>query len=164
MKKFAIEIRWAIQFSIVSIVWMILEKTLGWHDALIGKQLIYTNLFGLVAIAFYILEIRDKKQNYYLGNITWKQAFLSGAIMTVVIAILSPMINSIIYTWITPHFFENMIEYRVAHQYQTREKAELYFNLHNYIVLGLFDILSKGILTSAIIALFVQTKNKPNEK
>lgn len=164
MKKFAIEIRWAIQFSIVSIVWMILEKSLGWHDAQIGKQPFYTNLFGVVAIVLYILAIRDKKKNFYNNAITWKQAFLSGTIMTVAIAILSPAMNTIIYSWITPGFFDRMIDYRVAHQYQTLEKAQVYFNLRNYILLGIFDTLSRGILTSAVIALFVQTKNKPNEK
>lgn len=160
MRKFAIEIRWAIQFSIISIVWMILEKSLGWHDAQIGRQLIYTNLFGFVAVALYILAIRDKKKNYYHGQMTWKQAFLSGTIMTVIIAILSPMINTVIYNFVTPGFFDHMVAHRVAQKYQTKEQAEAYFNLHSYIVLGLFDILSKGILTAAVIALFVKNQKQ----
>lgn len=158
MKNFSIEIKWGIQFSILSIVWMIIEKTAGWHDALIGKQLIYTNLFGFLAILIYFLAMRDKKKNFYHGNMDWKQGFLSGTVLTVVIGLLSPIANAVIFNFITPHFFENMIAYRVAHKFQTQAQAELYFNLHNYIVLGIFDTLSKGIITAAVIALFLKTK------
>lgn len=159
MKNFAIEIKWGIQFTIVSMVWMILEKSVGLHDAHIDKQLIYTNLFGFVAILLYCLEMNDKKKHFYHGNMDWKQGFLSGTVMTVVIALLSPIANGIIYTYITPGFFEHMITYRVQHKFQTQTQAEAYFNLHSYIVLGLFDVLSKGILTAAVVALFLKTKN-----
>ena len=158
MKNFSIEIKWGMQFSILSIVWMIFEKTVGLHDARIGEQLIYTNFFGIVAIAIYVLAMRDKKKNFYRGNIDWKQGFLSGTVLTVVIAVLSPIVNYIVFTFITPDFFNHMIAYRVLHKYQTPVQAEAYFNLHSYIVLGIFDALSKGILTAATIALILKTK------
>jgi hypothetical protein len=164
MKNFSIEIRWGIMFSILTIVWMILEKTLGWHDAQIGRQLIYTNLFGFVAVTIYILALLEKKKQFFKGDITWKQGFLSGTVLSVVIAILSPMVNAVIYTYITPRFFDAMISYRVAHKFQTLTQAQAYFNLHSYIVLGIFDALSKGILTSAIVAFFIKTKNSSDEK
>jgi len=151
-------------FSILTMVWMILEKTLGWHDAQIGKQLIYTNLFGFVAVAIYILALLEKKKQFFKGNISWKQGFLSGTVLTVVIAVLSPMVNAVVYTYITPRFFDTMVAYRVAHKFQTLTQAKAYFNLHSYIVLGIFDTLSKGILTAAIIAFFIKTKNTSDEK
>jgi hypothetical protein len=163
MKKFSIEIKWGIQFSIVSIVWMIFEKTVGLHDVHIDKQLIYTNLFGIVAIGLYYLALRDKKLHYYSGNMGWKQDFISGMVLTVVIALLSPLVNFIVYTYITPEFFTNMIAYRVQHKLQTQALAAAYFNLMSYQVLGIFDALSKGIITSALVALFVKTKNNPYE-
>jgi hypothetical protein len=50
MKKFAIEIKWSAILTIAELLWMLLEKKLDWHDALIAKQPIYTMLFSIVAI------------------------------------------------------------------------------------------------------------------
>lgn len=164
MKKFSIEFKWGIQFSILSVVWMIFEKTVGLHDAYIDRQLIYTNLFGIVAVAVYFLALRDKKRRYYSGDMDWKQGFISGMVLTVVIAVLNPLVNYIVYTYITPQFFQRMIAYRVAHKFQTQAQAEAYFNLMSFRVLGVFDALSKGIITGALVALFIKTKHNPNEK
>ena len=68
MKNFSIEIKWGVLFSIVSLAWMLLEKTVGLHDQYIAKQAMYTNLFGLVAIGIYILALSDKKKNFYKKN------------------------------------------------------------------------------------------------
>ncbi len=164
MKNFAIEIKWSLQLSILTIVWMILEKTFGLHDIHIDKQLIYTNLFALIAVPIYILAMIDKKKNFYKGNMDWKQGFISGAIISIAIAVLSPVVNYIIYNCITPDFFNHMIAYRIANHFQTEIQAKSYFNLHSYIMLGIFDALSKGILTAAIIAHFIKTKNDTHEK
>jgi uncharacterized protein DUF4199 len=161
MKKFSIEIRWGIQFSLISIVWMILEKIVGLHDAYVGMQLIYTNLFGLVAIAIYFLELRDKKKHYYNGQMDWRQGFVSGVVLTVVITLLCPMVNGLIYTYVTPQFFDRMIAHRVSKGLQTQAQAQAYFNLMSYTVMGVFDALSKGIITAALVALFVKTKKNP---
>jgi len=158
MRKFRIELRWAIQFSIFSILWMILEKTVGLHDVHIDKQLIYTNFFAIIAVGIYYFALTDKKKHFYNGNMDWKQGFISGVVLSVLITLLSPLINHIIFTYITPDFFKNMIAYRVKHQLQTQLQAATYFNKMSYTVLGIFDALSKGILTAALVALFVKTK------
>ena len=164
MKKFAIEIRWGIQFSIVTLVWMIFEKTMGWHDELISDQTKYTNLFAFVAIGLYFIALVDKKKNFYKGSMDWKQGFISGMLLSTVIAILSPMVQSITYTYITPHYFEKIIEYRVAHKFQTQSQAEMYFNLKSFTIQAIFGAFSFGVLTSSIVAFALKTKDNPNEK
>lgn len=164
MKNFAIEIRWGIQFSLVSLVWMIFEKTMGWHDELIHKQAIYTNLFAFVAIAIYFLALYDKKKNFYQGTMDWKQGFVSGMILSTVIAILSPMVQYVTYTLITPNFFENIIAYAVAHKIQTENQAHMYFSLKSYMIQGIFGAFSFGVLTSAILAFVLKTKTVSDEK
>ena len=164
MKKIAIEIRWAIQFSIVSLVWMIFEKTMGWHDELISKQTIYTNLFAFVGIGIYFIALSDKKKNYYKGTMDWKQGFMSGMILSTIIAILSPMVQSITYTYITPHFFENIIKYMVTEKVQTQSQAEMYFNLKSFTIQGIFGAFSFGVLTSAFVAFVLKTKITTHEK
>lgn len=164
MKNFAIEIRWGIQFSLVSLVWMIFEKTMGWHDALINKQAIYTNLFAFLAIGIYFLALYDKKKHFYQGVMDWKQGFVSGMILSTVIAVLSPVVQYITFTFITPNFFRNIIEYAVAHKIQTQEQAQLYFSMKSYIIQSIFGAFSFGVLTSAILAFVLKTKTVNNEK
>jgi hypothetical protein len=164
MKKFAIEIRWGIQFSIVSLVWMIFEKSMGWHDALISKHAMYTNLFAFIAVGFYFIALADKKKNFYHGIMNWRQGFISGLLLSSVIAILSPMVQSITFTYITPNFFENIIRHVVANKIQTQSQAEMYFNLKSYTIQGIFGAFSFGVLTSAIVAFVIKSKIKTNEK
>lgn len=158
MKKFAIEIKWGIIFTIVALLWMFLEKQLGWHDELIAKQAIYTNFFGIIAIIVYVLAIRDKKKNFYQGDMTWTQGFISGMVVSVVVAILSPLAQYISLEVISPEYFPNVIDYAVENGKMTRENAEAYFNLKSYIIQSFFFSLVVGIVTSAIIALFLRSR------
>ncbi|MEO2064677.1 MAG: DUF4199 domain-containing protein [Christiangramia sp.] len=158
MKKFAIEIKWGIIFTIVALLWMFLEKQLGWHDELIAKQAIYTNFFGIIAIIVYVLAIRDKKKNFYQGDMTWTQGFISGMVVSVVVAILSPLAQYISLEVISTEYFPNVIDYAVENGKMTPENAEAYFNLKSYIIQSFFFSLVVGIVTSAIIALFLRSR------
>ncbi|HWR94750.1 MAG TPA: DUF4199 domain-containing protein [Flavobacterium sp.] len=160
MSKFSIEIKWGILFSIVSIVWMIIEFTFGLHDKNINKHGIYSNLFAFVAIGIYYLAIRNKKIQYYNGIMSWQEGFISGMIISVIVALLSPLTQYICYTFISPNFFKNYIQFVIENKSMTKENAELYFNLKNFIISGLSFTLSIGVITSALIALILKSKNK----
>ncbi len=163
MKKFAIEIKWGIIFSLISLAWMFLEKGLGWHDENISQHAIYTNFFAIIAIVLYILALLDKKKNFYNGNLTWSQGFISGIVISVVVAILSPIAQYITHQFITPDYFNNIIAYSVESGAMTREAAEGYFNLTSYIIQSFFFALVVGVVTSAIVAYFVKTKKDSQE-
>lgn len=158
MKKFTIEIKWAVIFTIAGLLWMFLEKKLGWHDALIAKQPIYTMLFAIIAILIFVLAIKDKKVNFYNNNMDWKQGFLSGCIVSLIVAILSPLSQYITVEFISPNYFENAINNAVLNNKMTLENAKYFFNLKSYLFQAAFGGLSVGIVTSAIIAYFIKTK------
>ena len=158
MKKYTIEIKWGAIFSIAMILWMILEKSVGLHDVHIDKHPIYTNLFAIVAIIIYILAIKDKKKNFFNNNMDWKQGFVSGIYVTIVVALFSPLVQYIISTFITPDFFKNAINYAVEHKKLTQTQAEAYFNLKSYMMQSVFGALSMGVVTAAIVAYFNKTK------
>jgi hypothetical protein len=61
----------------------------------------------------------------------WKEGFTSGIILTIVITILSPLSQYIVYTFISPQYFENIIAYSVDNNRMTREQAEAYFSLRS---------------------------------
>lgn len=156
MNKFRIEIKWAIIFTAATLLWMMFEKSMGWHDSLIGKHAIYTNLFALIAIAVYVLALLDKRKQEYNGKMTWKQGFVSGIILSVIVALLSPFAQYITHTMISPDYFNNIIAYVVESGKMRQEAAENYFSLNSYILQSVFGALTMGIVTSAIVAIFVK--------
>ena len=137
---------------------MIIEHTVGLHDQYIARQPLYTNLFAVVAIALYTFSIREKKQIYFNGDMNWQQGFLSGVVLSIVICVLSPIVQYVSYAWISPDFFDNIIKYSVQKKVFTEAKAESYFTLSSYIKQGIYNSLSMGVIISATVAQFLKTK------
>lgn len=161
MKTRTIEIKWAIIFSVVGLLWMLLEKLTGLHSTHIDKHMYLTNLFAIPAIIMMVLALKDKKRNFYKGQMSYKQGFVSGLIISVFIALLSPLTQWITSTIITPEFFPNVIAYSVETGYhKSVAEAEAYFNLKNYIIQSSVGALIMGIITTAVIMVFLQTKSK----
>ncbi len=158
MKKYVIEIKWGILFSIAGLLWMVMEKALGWHDEHLEKQYIYTNFFAILAVAIYVIALLDKRKNFYEGKMNWLQGFISGMIISVVVTLLSPLTQYITSTIITPDYFSNVIKLSVELGKMTQEAAEAYFSLKNYIIQSTVWALGMGAVTSAIVALFVKKK------
>jgi hypothetical protein len=158
MKNFRIEVKWGLIFTVVALLWMLFERLMGWHSTHIDKHAYYTNLFILPAVAVVVMALRDKKANFYGGNMSWKQGFMAGLVITLVITILSPMTQWITHKFITPDYFTNAINYAVTNGKATQEQAEKFFNFNSYLVQSSIGGLVMGLLTSAIVAFFVRTK------
>jgi len=158
MQKIKIEIKWAVIFIFMTLIWMVLEKLAGFHSSHIDKHAIVTNLIAIPAVAIYLFALLEKRNRFYKGSMNYKQGFVCGLILTVIITIFSPLTQFITSNVITPEYFPNIINYTVAQGEMSQTEAENYFNLKNYIIQGLIGAFAMGILTSAIIAFFVKTK------
>lgn len=158
MGNLRVEIKWALIFTVVALLWMVFEKAMGWHGPKIDQHPIYTNFFALVAIAIYVFALRDKKQSLG-GTMTWKQGFFAGVIISLIIMVLTPLSQYITHAFITPEYFPNAIAYAVDSENMTQEEAEQYFSMKNYIVQSAIFAPVVGIVTSAIVAIFVRSKN-----
>ncbi|WP_284653335.1 DUF4199 domain-containing protein [Flavobacterium terrisoli] len=158
MKNYSIEIKWTLRFILLVLAWAIGEKFTGLHDVYIDKYALYTNLFVIPAFLFFYLALNEKKKVIYNGQMTWTQGFVSGIILSFFIALLMPIAQLVIYKSITPHFFDNIIEYKLKNKYMSLEDAKTFFNLNTYMVESAFSGLSKGIMTGAIVSLFIRTK------
>lgn len=158
MKNIKIEIKWAIIFIVTSMAWMALEKALGWHDENIADHATLTNIFAIPAIAIYVFALLDKRKNYYHGRMTYKKGFLAGLIITLIVALFSPVTQYITSTLISPEYFSNVIEYAVSSGSMTQPNAEAYFNLKSFMVQSVIGAAVMGVITSAVVALFAQTK------
>lgn len=157
MSNYKVEIKWALIFTAVALLWMVFEKAMGWHGPKIDQHPIYTNFFALVAIAIYVFALRDKKQSMG-GTMTWKQGFIAGVIISLIVMVLTPLSQYITHAFITPEYFQNAINYAVENEKMTQEQAEQYFNMKSYIIQSAIFAPVVGIITSAIVAIFVRSR------
>ena len=159
MKNIKIEIKWAIIFSIVGLLWMLLEKLSGLHGKYIDYHLYLTNLFAIPAIWMMVLALKEKKEKYYAGNMTYLQGLISGIILSAFIALLSPLTQWITSYVITPEYFPNVIKRSVEiGYYSTTEEAQANFNYENYAIQGAIFAFIIGAVTTAIAMIFIRTK------
>ncbi|WP_113922564.1 DUF4199 domain-containing protein [Cognataquiflexum aquatile] len=156
MKNIKIEIKWAIIFALMTLLWMVLERSVGLHDTHIDKHAVYTNFIAIPAISVYVFALLDKRKSFYHGKMTYLQGFICGLIITLFVTVLSPLTQYITSTIITPDYFENAIAYGVSIGKITPEAAEDYFNLENYIIQGLIGAPFMGLITTALVAIFTR--------
>jgi hypothetical protein len=158
MKKYQLEIKWGLIFTAVALLWMLFEKGMGWHGEKIAQHPTYTNIFAVLAIAVFVFALLDKRKQLG-GHMTWMQGFVSGVIISVIVTILSPLAQWLTHTVISPEYFSNAIAYSVETGLVSQEEAESFFNLQSYLVQGAIGSLMLGVVTSAIVALFVRKKS-----
>jgi hypothetical protein len=150
MSKFEIEFKWAVYFIILLFIWFYVEKILGLHD----QNVKWEGLFSLMVIipqaVLYHLALKTKKNQFYKGKISWKQAFFSGAIISLIIAGLSPIVSYTTTAVISPDFMENFRQ-------QSGQSRDV-FSANQFATSMLFSLLSNGIVISAIIAILIKRK------
>lgn len=160
MKNLKIEIKWALIFVVMSLLWMVLEKLCGLHGKYIDYHLYLTNLFAIPAVWIYVLALKDKKKNGYNGKMTYKQGLISGILISVIIALFSPFTQWIISYVITPEYFSNVIKRSVElGYYKSTAEAEAHFNYTNYAIQSSVFALIMGVVTTAIAMMFIRSKN-----
>ena len=159
MKTISIEIKWALIFSAVTLLWMAAEKLVGLHDKYIDYHLYLTNLFAIPAIIMMVLALKEKKQKFYGGKMSYGQGMMSGVILSFIIAMLSPVTQWITSYLITPEYFPNVIKRSVElGYYKTTEDAAANFNYKNYAIQSTIAALVMGVATTAIAMIFIRSK------
>ena len=159
MNKYRHEIKWGLIFIVMMLLWMVLERLLGWHDEHIDKHATYTNFVAIPAILVFVLAMFEKRKELG-GYMTFKQGFISGLIITAVVTLFTPLVQWITSTVITPEYFTNAINHAVESGLKSQEEAEGYFNLQNYLIQSTIGSPIMGLITSAITALIAMRRNK----
>lgn len=156
MKKYSIEIKWGLIFVLMSLLWLALEKAVGLHDTHIDLHATYTNFMAIPAIVVYFLALRDKRKNFYSGQMNYKQGFISGLLITLWVTLLVPLTQYITFSIITPDYFQNAINYAVESGNMTQSEAEEYFSTQSYLLQGLIGAPVMGVVTTAIVGIFTR--------
>ncbi len=158
MKKYTTELKWAVIFMIITFLWLLFEKFMGWHNENVADHATYTNFYAIPATLVYVFALRDKRNRDLSGKMTWKQGFISGIIISIIIAIFTPLTTWLTHEYLTPDYFENVSAFAVESGQMTSEEAGAYFSLSNYILQGVIVALLYGAVTSAIVSIFLRKK------
>lgn len=159
MSKFRIEFRWSMVFFLANLLWLFFEKWMGWHSELVGKHTFYHFLFGIIAILIFTMALINKRDVYFKGEMNWKQGFVSGSILSFFIAGLTPLIQYIMHTYISPDFFSNIIAYSIDNGVNP-DLAKSSYTLYSFTLMETFSNLSYGIVTAAGVSWFVKKETQ----
>ncbi|HEX4948295.1 MAG TPA: DUF4199 domain-containing protein [Blastocatellia bacterium] len=149
------ELKWGVIFSVMGLVWLILEYLVGLHDKFIAWHGILTNLVAIPSVIIMVLAILEKRR-VLGGTITFKQAFLCGFGVSLVVAVLSPITQWIFHRLINPGYFENAIRLGVEQGKTTLADAQAFFNLPSYMLQSVFAAVVIGSITSLVIAAMIK--------
>ena len=101
----------------------------------------------------FLLALRNKKREVFKNEVTWKESFASGLVLTLLVAVTSTFVMIIVFTYVSPNFFETAVSLS-----KNKEIAETNYNLPVFIKNNIFDKLSFGVVFTTIISYFIKTK------
>ncbi len=150
-----LELKWGVIFAAMQLIWLSLEFLFGFHDKHISWHPIVTNFIAIPSIIIMVLAIREKRSALD-GRITFAKAFLCGLGVSIVVAVLSPLVQIIFFQLINPNFFASMIKYATENGQATLEVAQANFNFNNYLLLGAIGSVIMGAITTLVIAAVIK--------
>lgn len=159
MKSKKTELKWALIFVITTLIWMTLERLLGYHDEKIDRHATISMLFMIPAITVYVLAFLDKRNKNPQNAFTYMHGFVFGLWVTLFVTLISPLTQYLTSVVISPDYFTNIIAYTVENNMMTKEAAEANFNLKSYLIQTAIATPIMGTATSAIVAIFTRKKS-----
>lgn len=153
MEKYKVEIKWSLIFAVVYFLWLFLEKYLGYHSEKALHEQIFNLLFVPIFILIYFLALKEKKKEILNNEMSWKDGFGCGLILTLLISITSTFVVFVFFTYVSPDFFETAISMS-----KKKEIAQINYNLQVFVKNNIFDKLSFGIVFTSLISYFIKTK------
>lgn len=151
-----LELRYALLISFTMLLWLAVEALVGLHDKYIQWHPVVTMFALVIPIVFSRMAIKEKREALG-GQISFKQAFITGLIIASLTALLAVPSQVVFHMWINPDFFDSMIAAAVAHGIGASEAAK-YFNLTSYMVQSAFGSLIFGSLLALVMAFIFRTK------
>jgi len=102
------EIRSGIALGLALFFWLLLEFYLGFHTKYIDYLPFVTWLFVVIPAVGINWALKAKRDRYYLGQISIFQALKTGIIITIVMAIVSALMQFLYVIIVNPMFYDTM--------------------------------------------------------
>lgn len=156
-----IEFKWALIFSILSIMWMVLEKILGLHNEYLLYQPYFTSLSLIPLCVIFVLALKERNVKDFEGEVSFRNAFISLFKLSFLITILSPIFYFFIFKYITPNYVKNLIFLSVEKgSYSSSVEAKASINTQMLLVINALKTFGFGLGLSFLISFFVSKKAK----
>lgn len=146
------EWRWALIFTMLSVLWMAVEFEFGLHDD-ISEYFSYFYILFVLAALCYGLFFYDKKVNRYKGRIKREHAVTSGFSLTVLISVLSIPVQFFIHLFVFPDLIPNIKEYMIKSSGMNETFAQM-FNVLNTLWFYPLVFFIMGVLYTFIFTKF----------
>lgn len=150
-------------------LWLTLEYMVGLHSEHIQFHPIATLLSLIIPLLFLYYGMREAQKSYRgIEEFTYRKAFLTGLLISLVVAVLSPLGQWIFHALLAPGFFDSMQPNLEAQQLArgvdaevAREEAADASYLSTYLMQTAVGYLIAGAIMSAILAIFIRDKRFP---
>ena len=156
--KYRIELKYGVLISLLLLLWLSLEFMVGLQDTYIAYHAYVAMLFLIMPVLVTRHALHERLDE--AGKLSFKQAFTSAMIITLITTVLAAPVQLIFHYVINPDFFDTMIQYAVVHYRQTPTEAARYFNLSSYVMQSVTGTLVVGTVVSLLLAYFVSDKKK----
>jgi hypothetical protein len=140
------------------LLWMTMKMLFGFHGERIEQHAIVTNFVAIPAIIIHVFAMKQKKKDFYKGQMSYMQGFIFTITLSLIIAILSPLSLYISTTLISPDYYSNAVSYNVERGFKKQAHADAYFNLRDFMIEGSIGLFLMGIVTGALMAILLRTK------
>lgn len=152
-----IELKWGLIISVAALMWLVFEYVAGLHSRHIEWHSTVTMFWIPVAIGLLVVAL-GKRKRASLNTLSYWEGVRSGAIIALVIAVVTPLMLWIFVTYINPTFFENMIRFATTQTGLSVEEASGNFNYRSYAITSVLGSTAGTVLTAMVAMVFMRAK------
>lgn len=164
---FKIALKYGVFIVLFTFLWICLEYWAGIHSDYIDYHPLATLLSLVVPLILLYLAMREAQREDG-GTFTYVDALKTGLVVTLVVAVLNPLLQWVFQQVVFPDYLEAMqanaealqlaqgIDVEVARRVATEE-----YTLNSFLLRAFLGALAAGVVMSAILALFVRDKALP---
>ncbi len=164
---FKIAFKYGILIVLFSLIWIGLEYVVGVHTDYVEFHPLITLLTLVIPLMLIYFGIREAQKSS-ISYFSYGDAFKAGFAITLVVAVLNPLLQWLCYALVFPGFFETLQANAEAQQLSLGVDLEVargqlagQYSLGSYLWQSFIGTLVGGIIISAIIAIFVRDKALP---
>ena len=157
--KFKIEVQYSLLIFVVTLFWVVFEKQMGWHDVHIADHATFSLIYDFILLTLFAFAFLTQRVAHVEKARSWWSRLGFGIRISLMVTVLSPLVQWLIHEVISPNFFENIINYAVENNYLSTNEAVAKFNLKNYVFENLIGTSIIGFIYSLLLATII-----PNQK
>lgn len=149
-----IEFKWTLIFSLVSIMWMVMERILGLHNGFLEYHFYFSLLSIIPLYVVFTLAIKDKGVNRYEGENQLMNSIYTLLKLILLVTISSPFVQYLALSYVSPNYFKNLAQLAIEQSKLTDlEEAKSVMGFEAYAFMISLKYFSLSVAASIIVLL-----------